>query len=94
MAALGKLKTCDYFAKLELGPNFSCCFCNNSLEPHNHLLFGCSFSRDLFIELVLRGNFFLLEPTISEALLFDSSFSDKSEARVYLLIISSLVYWI
>lgn len=74
MVVLGKLKTSDYFAKLELGPNFKCCFCNNSLESHSHLFFGCSFSRNLFKELVPRGNFFLLEPTISEALLFASSF--------------------
>ena len=48
MALLNKLPTMDRLAAWGLEVLGTCKLCQDGMESHNHLLFGCSFSRGVW----------------------------------------------
>lgn len=92
MTLLKGLKTSHNFAARGLGTTITCCLCDSTLESHNYLFFNCSFAQQVIRIVLHRGSFFLLEPSLSDVLLFGDTLEHKIISRIYFLFVSILVY--
>lgn len=94
MAYTESLKNYDKFQSCRIGVNFTCSLCSSTLEPHNHLFFNFLFLWKLLKDLFPYGDFFQVEPTLYQVLHRVYLLDHKMIKHLYLLIISSLVYFI
>lgn len=92
MAFIKGLKTSDLIQARGIGETFPCLFCHCSPESHNHLFFECQFTWNILKKFLLLGNYLLLAPTLSQVLHHATSFNHKISKRIYLLIVSAMIY--